>query len=527
MTNEFMNNENEMNENPVNQNMVNQNPQNQNPVKQNIVNQDSENPNSVNPDPVNQDGTRFPDASSEPVSSKSWEQEQAMAWKPMPSWEQDVNDKKTAKAKRKERKKRTGSRKVSRFLYKGTALVASAAVFGMVAVGTIYFVGDKTGIINTKAGSADKVTKVSSTQITGKKTGAAAVGLSNLVSDQKEEEHDIVVTDVSQVVENVMPSIVSITSTQMVQSVFNDWWGFYGGEDRYEEQKGAGSGIIIGQNDTELLIVTNNHVVEGADSLQVQFIDDETVDANIKGTNSDNDLAVVSIKLSDIKKETLEKIKIATLGNSDELMVGEGTIAIGNALGYGQSVTTGVVSALNREVTIDNRTMMLIQTDAAINPGNSGGALLNTKGEVIGINSAKYSSSSIEGMGFAIPVSEVEDVIQDLMNRKTLVKVDPDKKGYINIKGRDVTEELAAAYDAPVGVLVVEVIEKGAAEKAGIERSDIITAINGDKVTSMKDLQERLEYYEKGTTVTLTVQVLEDKEYVEKKIDVTLNESMD
>ncbi|MBQ3664661.1 MAG: trypsin-like peptidase domain-containing protein [Lachnospiraceae bacterium] len=410
-------------------------------------------------------------------------------------------------------------------IYKGVSIIASAAIFGVVALGTIYVGGDKLGIINTNStDNHSKNTKVTSTKVTSSGDNKQTIGLSSVASGS---QNQTIVSDVSDVVQNVMPSIVAITSTQMVQSVYSNWWGFYGSEDEYQEQTGAGSGIIIGQNDTELLVVTNNHVVEGADSLQVQFIDDETVDAYIKGTNYDNDLAVVSIKLSDIKKSTLDSIKIATLGNSDELKVGEGTIAIGNALGYGQSVTTGVVSALNREVEYEDRTMTLIQTDAAINPGNSGGALLNTKGEVIGINAAKYSSSSVEGMGFAIPVSEVTDIIEDLMSRETLMKVDPDKKGYINIKGRDVTEELAAAYDAPVGVLVVEVIEKGAAEKAGIEKSDIITAINGDKVTSMKELQEKLEYYEKGTTVTLTVQYLQDKEYVEKEVEITLGGSME
>lgn len=310
----------------------------------------------------------------------------------------------------------------------------------------------------------------------------------------------------------------------------SDWYGYYFGNsnsNQYEEQEGAGSGIIIGQNDTELLIVTNNHVVEGADSLQIQFIDNETVEALIKGTDYDKDLAVVAVKLSDIKSSTLEEIKIATLGDSDELEVGDGTIAIGNALGYGQSVTTGVVSALNREVSYEDRTMTLIQTDAAINPGNSGGALLNTKGEVIGINAAKYSSSTIEGMGFAIPVSSVKDVIEELMSKETLTKVDAEKKGYINIYGRDVTEELAETYGAPTGVLVVEVIEGGAADKAGIMKSDIITKVDGEKVSSMEELQERLEYYENGETIEFTIEYLENREYVEKTIEVTLGGQME
>lgn len=410
-------------------------------------------------------------------------------------------------------------------VFKTVRFVAGAAVFGVIALGTMYVTGDALGMFHQNNSASDRINMKIAPTTTSSSAGTAAA-LQTSIS--KADNGQTIVADVSQVVESVMPSIVAITSTQMVQSGYSNWFGFYGFDDGgYQEQTGAGSGIIIGQNDTELLVVTNNHVVEDADTLQVQFIDDETVDAYVKGTNSANDLAVVSIKLSDIKDSTLDAIKIATLGDSDALKVGEGTIAIGNALGYGQSVTTGVVSALDREFSYEDRTMTLIQTDAAINPGNSGGALLNINGEVIGINAAKYSSSSVEGMGFAIPVSEVKDIIEDLMNRETLTKVDASKKGYVNIYGRDVTEELSAAYNAPVGVLVVEVIENGAADKAGIEKSDIITAVNGEDVGSMEELQERLEYYEKGTKVTLTVQYLKDKEYVEKEVEVTLGGAMD
>lgn len=410
-------------------------------------------------------------------------------------------------------------------VFKTFRFVVCAAAFGVIALGTMYFTGDALDIFNKNSESSVKVSN--------KKIGSTATletsALQAKASGENKSDGTTLVTDVSDVVENVMPSVVAITSTQKVQSGMNSLYGYYFGNNgnQYEEQTGAGSGIIIGQNDTELLIVTNNHVVEDADSLQIQFIDNETVTALIKGTDYDKDLAVVSVKLSDIKESTLNAIKIATLGDSDELKVGEGTIAIGNALGYGQSVTVGVISALDREVQYEDRTMTLIQTDAAINPGNSGGALLNTKGEVIGINAAKYSSSSIEGMGFAIPVSSVQDVIKELMNKETLTKVDAAKKGYINIYGRDVTDELSAAYDAPVGVLVVDVIEGGAADKAGIEKSDIITKVGGEKVTSMKELQERLEYYEKGSTVTFTIEYLKDKEYVEKEVEVTLGDQME
>ncbi|MBD8943095.1 MAG: PDZ domain-containing protein [Clostridiales bacterium] len=398
----------------------------------------------------------------------------------------------------------------------------------------MYFTGDSLGIFKNNSKEAVVIPSTSvgagNTGITGSEGGTTLQTAADKTTTSSSGE--TVITDVSGVVKNVMPSVVAITSTQLVQSGYSgSLYDYYFGNgnsnnNQYEEQTGAGSGIIIGQNDTELLVVTNNHVVEGADSLQVQFIDGETVDAAIKGTDSEKDLAVVAVKLSDIKKSTLEQIKVATLGDSDKLEVGEGTIAIGNALGYGQSVTTGVVSALNREVQYENRTMKLIQTNAAINPGNSGGALLNSKGEVIGINAAKYSSSSVEGMGFAIPVSSVKDVIENLMNKETLTKVDSDKKGYLNIYGRDVTSTLSETYSVPTGVYVIEVIEGGAADKAGIEKSNVITKINGESVSSMEDLQRKLEYYEKGTEVTLTIQYAKGNEYKEKEVKVTLGDEM-
>ncbi|MDY6329542.1 MAG: trypsin-like peptidase domain-containing protein [Lachnospiraceae bacterium] len=439
-----------------------------------------------------------------------------------------------AKLEKKEAKKKSKAGKEHGIVFKTVRLVVCAAVFGVVATGTMYFTGDSLGIFKNNSKEAVVIPSTSvgagNTGITGSEGGTTLQTAADKTTTASSGE--TVITDVSDVVKNVMPSVVAITSTQLVQSGYSgSLYDYYFGNgnsnnNQYEEQTGAGSGIIIGQNDTELLIVTNNHVVEGADSLQIQFIDDETVDAAIKGTDSEKDLAVVAVKLSDIKKSTLEQIKVATLGDSDELEVGEGTIAIGNALGYGQSVTTGVVSALNREVQYENRTMKLIQTNAAINPGNSGGALLNSKGEVIGINAAKYSSSSVEGMGFAIPVSSVKDVIEDLMNKETLTKVDSDKKGYLNIYGRDVTSTLSETYSVPTGVYVIEVMEGGAADKAGIEKSNVITKINGETVSSMEDLQSKLEYYEKGTEVTLTIQYAKGNEYKEKEVKVTLGEEM-
>lgn len=439
-----------------------------------------------------------------------------------------------AKLEKKEAKKKAKAGKGHGVVFKTVRLVVCAAVFGVVATGTMYFTGDSLGIFKNNSKEAVVIPSTSvgagNTGITGSESGTTLQTAADKTTTSSSGE--TVITDVSGVVKNVMPSVVAITSTQLVQSGYSgSLYDYYFGNgnsnnNQYEEQTGAGSGIIIGQNDTELLVVTNNHVVEGADSLQVQFIDGETVDAAIKGTDSEKDLAVVAVKLSDIKKSTLEQIKVATLGDSDELEVGEGTIAIGNALGYGQSVTTGVVSALNREVQYENRTMKLIQTNAAINPGNSGGALLNSKGEVIGINAAKYSSSSVEGMGFAIPVSSVKDVIENLMNKETLTKVDSDKKGYLNIYGRDVTSTLSETYSVPTGVYVIEVMEGGAADKAGIEKSNVITKINGESVSSMEDLQRKLEYYEKGTEVTLTIQYAKGNEYKEKEVKVTLGDEM-
>ena len=430
-------------------------------------------------------------------------------------------DKKKLKEAKKKEKKQAKEGKKKGIIGKTVSFVVCAMAFGIIALGTMYFTGDALGIIDTDKNDDSKDTKISYTEVSKNNT---AEELINVDDDSTVAQ----VIDVSDVVENVMPSVVSITSTQKVQSGMNNWYDYYfNNNGGYEEQTGAGSGIIIGQNDSELLIVTNNHVVEGADSLQVQFIDDETVDAYIKGTDSEKDLAIVVVKLDDIKEETMSNIKIATMGNSDELEVGEGTIAIGNALGYGQSVTVGVVSALNKEVVIDDRTMELIQTDAAINPGNSGGALLNTDGELIGINVAKYSSSSVEGMGFAIPVTSVSEVIDELMNMETLTKVDPKEQGYLNIYGRDVTDELSEIYSAPEGVLVVEVIEKGAAYNAGIEKGDIITEIEGIKVSSMEELSERLQYYSKGEKVLFTIEYIKDKEYEEKVVEVILGENME
>ena len=330
-------------------------------------------------------------------------------------------------------------------------------------------------------------------------------------------------TDVSQVVGEAMPAVVAVASTAVYQMPdFGFGWFFGGGSQSYEVPS-SGSGIIIGENDTELLIVTNNHVVQDTVSLKITFVDDTAVDAAVKGTDTDTDLAVISVPLDQIPQETKEKIAVARLGDSDGLKVGQGVIAIGNALGYGQSVTVGYVSALNREIkTSDGNTRVLLQTDAAINPGNSGGALLNMKGEVIGINAAKYSSTEVEGIGYAIPVSGVQDILDELMNRKTRSEVAEEKRGYLGIQGTTVDEDAAAAFGMPKGVYVYKILKDGAAADSQLREKDIITKLDGMTVKSMQELQKFLKGYETGETIELLVQRQEDGQYKEIQIPVTL-----
>lgn len=327
---------------------------------------------------------------------------------------------------------------------------------------------------------------------------------------------------VADIAENAMPSIVAITnkSVQEVQ-------GYFRGQTFQYENESCGSGVIIGQNDEELLICTNNHVVEDATELTVSFSDESSYEAQIKGTDPENDLAVVAVKLEDMEQDTLDAIKIAQMGDSDELRVGEQVVAIGNALGYGQSVTTGIVSAQDRSITVQDtyETVTyenLIQTDAAINPGNSGGALLNMKGELIGINSAKASSSGVEGMGYAIPITKAQPILETLMSRETRSKVDESEAAYVGISGESVSSEVTELYNVPAGVYVSEVAEGSPAEEAGLQKGDIITAFDDVAVTSMEGLRERLQYYKGGETVDMTVQSAADGAYTEKTISITL-----
>ncbi len=336
------------------------------------------------------------------------------------------------------------------------------------------------------------------------------------------------VTDVRSVVKEVMPSVVSVNNKYIETTSFF-------GQQYSSEGNSTGSGIIVGQNDTELLLVTNYHVVASAEELTVQFVDGNQVQAQIKGTDADKDLAVIAVQLDHIDSATKEKIAIAKLGNSEDLEVGEPVIAIGNALGYGQSVTTGVVSALNRAIAVedsysslpgyyqeDSEVNTFIQTDAAINPGNSGGALLNIKGEVIGINSNKIGGSAVEGMGYAIPISDAKPIIENLMRKQTRLKVDGESKGYLGITGVDVVAEYSQIYGMPQGVYVSSVSEGTGAAAAGLVKGDIITALNGEEVKSMADLQEELSYYAAGTTVELTIMQGSPTGYQAKTVQVTL-----
>ena len=325
-----------------------------------------------------------------------------------------------------------------------------------------------------------------------------------------------VVTDVTDVVSSAMPAIVSINNNY-TESLS------YFGQKYTEDATASGSGIIVGTNDSELLIATNYHVIEGADSLEVQFVDSKTASAEVKGTDSDMDLAVIAVQLTDLEADTRDAIAIASLGDSDSLVVGEPAIAIGNALGYGQSVTTGVISAVNRVIDLDDSsTGTFIQTDAAINPGNSGGALLNINGEVIGINSNKIGGSTIEGMGYAIPISTARPIIEQLMTEKTRAKVSEENRGYLGISGVSVTSEVSQMYGLPTGVYVAGVTAGGGAEAAGVKEGDIITKFDSKEISSMDDLQNRLAYYEAGETITITVMRQSNDGYASQDITITL-----
>ncbi len=398
---------------------------------------------------------------------------------------------------------------------KWAALVAMALVFGLIAGGTMFGVNEAGNRLAGNSGSSDKVGQ---TQTTGSNSDSSS-------SDESSEG------TVAEVAKNAMPSVVTI-STMSVEEMRS----FFGGTQQYEVQ-GAGTGVIVGENDTELLIATNNHVVEGATSLSVGFIDEESVEGEVKGTDVNNDLAVVAVKLSDIPEDTMNQIKIATVGDSDDLQLGDQVVAIGNALGYGQSVTSGYVSALDRDLTLTDQSGTtinstgLIQTDAAINEGNSGGALLNMKGELIGINEAKSSSTStgatVDNIGFAIPIDKAEDSLQQLMNLKTREKVDASQASYLGIRGEDVSAEASELYGIPTGVVITEVVENGPADQAGVKKGDILTELDGRSISSMAQLQDVLQYYAAGETVDLVVQRSDNGEYQAQTLSITLGSADD
>lgn len=394
-----------------------------------------------------------------------------------------------------------------RNIKKGSKFVATALAFGVLA--STAFQGSNYLYNKANGGTVTATDKAELNIASAVSSSTAAAGTDTDSS-----------ASVSAIAEAAMPSLVAITnkSVQEMQSMF--------GQTQAYESESSGSGIIIGKTDTELLMVTNNHVVSGAQDLSVGFVDESVAKAAVKGTDADHDIAVIAVKLSDLSEDTLSAIRVIEIGSSSNLEVGEQVVAIGNALGYGQSVTTGIVSALNREVTIDNTTNTLIQTDAAINPGNSGGALLNMSGRLVGINSAKYSDTSVEGMGYAIPVDDVVDIIENLMNRQVRTeKAAEGEQGFLGISGQDVTSEVSQAYDMPKGIYITSVETGSAAERAGLQKGDIITKFDGTSVSALADLKEQIAYYKTGEQVEITYSTQENGQYVEKTATVTLGQS--
>lgn len=412
---------------------------------------------------------------------------------------------------KKKKQKMSGMKKQHGFGMMVIKCAALALVFGLVS-GTVFY---GTGMAFEHTTGANKA----SAELTADSTGSNQKAVPNGGSlSATNVSTATTVTDVSDIVENVMPSIVSITNMGQMEADFF-------GRTFQQETSSAGSGIIMGQTDEEIYVATNNHVVANSNQLTVNFIDDQQVTAEIKGTDASTDLAVLAVKVKDIPSDTMSKIKVATVGNSDEIKVGQSVVAIGNALGYGQSVTTGVISAVDREVTVQDETTGasitndLLQTDAAINPGNSGGALLNMNGEVIGINSVKYSDTEVEGMGYSIPISAAEPIINDLITREV---VDESNSAFLGVSGQDVTGELSQSFGMPEGLYITMVTENSAAAQAGIKNGDVITEFDGRKVKSMESLQDIMQYYAAGTEVEVTLQINENGEWKEQKVTVTL-----
>ena len=398
---------------------------------------------------------------------------------------------------------------------KAAAVTAAAVLFGVVAGGVmtgVNLVGSRlTGLYGnavTAEASAQESSE-SAPQTTAADTTGSATAVSNT-------------TNIEDIVEQAMPSVVAINDTMTVEQR-----NFFGMPQTYEATS-SGSGIIVAQSDTELLIATNKHVVAGATALEVTFVDDTAVAAAIKGTDSEADLAIIAVQLADIPDDTMSKIKVATMGDSDQLKVGQQVIAIGNALGYGQSVTVGYVSALDRQITDESGIQhTYLQTDAAINPGNSGGALLDLNGNVIGINAAKNASTEVEGMGFAIPISSAKDILDNLMTKQTRIAVGEDAQGYLGIRVTNIDSATSKAYGMPIGVYVYQIMPEGAAANSDLKEKDIITKFDGQSITTAEELTDMLTYYEKGSQVTLTVQTLTNGAYVEHDVTVTLGDKLE
>ncbi len=405
-------------------------------------------------------------------------------------------------------------KKKGRFFKKAVLLTAGALFFGVVSGATMFGVNR----------AANLLFPMETQTPVQQETQAALDNTQTLPAPQETQAvaaTGVVIEDVSPIVEAAMPSVVAINNTTLYQS--STWFG----QTQTYEVPSSGSGIIVGQNETELLIVTNHHVIEDSNTLSVTFIDESTVDAAIKGTDSESDLAVIAVPLDKIAADTKAQIKAATIGDSNTLKMGQGVIAIGNALGHGQSVTVGHVSALDREVTVDGVTRTVIQTDAAINPGNSGGALLNAKGELIGINEAKYADETVEGVGYAIPISYAMDIIEDLKLRTTKVEVAESEQGYLGIQVRNVDSVTAEMFGMPEGVYVYKIMEDSAAANSDLRENDIITKFDGETVKNNADLTGLLAYYKAGSTVTITVQSLENGAYVEREVEVVLKNRPD
>lgn len=425
--------------------------------------------------------------------------------------------------------------KMNPYLKKALISVSLGLFFGICAGLGFYAVEAATGMLGTGKAETAVSAEVNEQAEAGEEAGEILSETEQEAGDETAasgQETDIKMTldaapqmaavqDVSGVVKAVMPSVVSISNT------YTETMSYFG-QAMTSEAEASGSGIIVGENDSELLIVTNYHVVMDADKLMVQFVEGSEAEAVIKGTDAKMDLAIIAVPTENILNSTLEQIAIATLGDSDSLKVGEPAIAIGNSLGYGQSVTTGVISALDRDMELsDGSTGTFIQTDAAINPGNSGGALLNMKGEVIGINSNKIGGSVIEGMGYAIPISAASPIIADLMLRETKNKVAEEERGFLGISGISVTNEVSSTYGMPEGVYIAQVYENTAAEAAGLKKGDIITEFDGIKISSMDELQRQLEYYAKGDTVQITVMTIGSDGYHDKTVDITLGNKVE